>query len=35
MEQQKPLLWIASAKKDLKNLPDEVQDVFGFALLCI
>jgi phage-related protein len=32
MEKQKPLFWIASAKKDLKGLPDKVQDTFGFAL---
>jgi phage-related protein len=32
MEQQKPLFWIASAKKDLKDLPGKVQDIFGFAL---
>lgn len=31
-EQQKPIYWVASAKKDLKGLPDKVQDVFGFAL---
>lgn len=30
--QQKPVYWVASAKKDLKGLPDKVQDVFGFAL---
>lgn len=28
----KPLHWIASARKDLLALPDEVQDVFGYAL---
>lgn len=28
----KPLEWISSAKKDLKALPDEVVDVFGYAL---
>ena len=28
----KPLFWIASAKKDLKMMPDDVQDTFGFAL---
>jgi phage-related protein len=28
----KPLVWIASSKKDLLVMPDEVQDVFGFAL---
>jgi phage-related protein len=30
--QPKPLYWVASSKKDLKALPEEVQDVFGFAL---
>jgi len=29
---QKPLEWIGSSKKDLKALPDEVMDVFGYAL---
>lgn len=28
----KPLYWVASSKKDLTLLPDEVQDVFGYAL---
>ncbi|MBU2766502.1 MAG: type II toxin-antitoxin system RelE/ParE family toxin [Acidithiobacillus ferriphilus] len=28
----KALAWIASARKDLKALPEEVQDVFGYAL---
>jgi phage-related protein len=28
----KPLRWIGSAKKDLLEMPDEVQQVFGFAL---
>src|SRR5690348_12008992 len=28
----KPLRWIASAKKDLMAMPDEVQQTFGFAL---
>jgi phage-related protein len=28
----KPLEWIASSRKDLKSLPDEVMDVFGYAL---
>ena len=33
MEQaQKPVYWVASSKKDLVVLPDEVQDVFGYAL---
>lgn len=28
----KPLLWIASSRKDFKGFPDEVQDSFGFQL---
>ena len=28
----KPLRWIASSKKDLMAMPDEVQQAFGFAL---
>lgn len=28
----KPLVWIASSKKDLVAMPDEVQDVIGYAL---
>jgi hypothetical protein len=28
----KPLVWIGSSKKDLKALPDDVIDVFGYAL---
>jgi len=28
----RPLEWIGSSKKDLKALPDEVMDVFGYAL---
>ena len=28
----KTLEWVASAKKDLKALPEEIQDIFGFAL---
>jgi phage-related protein len=28
----KPLEWIGSSKKDLRALPDEVVDVFGYAL---
>ena len=28
----KKLMWIGSAKKDLVAMPDDVQDVFGFAL---
>lgn len=30
--QPKPLEWIGSSKKDLKAPPDEVMDVFGYAL---
>jgi phage-related protein len=28
----KPLEWIASSKKDLRAMPDSVQDNVGFAL---
>ena len=28
----KRLLWVGSAKKDLKAMPDDVQDTFGYAL---
>ena len=28
----KPLFWIASAKKDLIAMPDDVKDTFGYAL---
>jgi phage-related protein len=28
----KPLFWIASAKKDLLAMPEEVRDTFGYAL---
>jgi len=28
----RPLRWIGSAKRDLMAMPDEVQQVFGFAL---
>ena len=31
-EQPRPLEWIGSSKKDLLALPDEVIDVFGYAL---
>ena len=30
--ESKLLEWIGSSKKDLKALPDEVMDVFGYAL---
>jgi phage-related protein len=32
MTQVKALFWIGSSKKDLKSLPEDVQDVFGYAL---
>ncbi|OTP72323.1 hypothetical protein PAMC26510_22070 [Caballeronia sordidicola] len=32
MENIKTLRWIASSKKDLKAMPEVVQDTFGFAL---
>jgi phage-related protein len=28
----KPLFWIASAKEDLRDFPEQVKDVLGFAL---
>ncbi|MDR3055430.1 MAG: type II toxin-antitoxin system RelE/ParE family toxin [Zoogloeaceae bacterium] len=28
----KPLRWIASSQRDLQNMPEAVQDTFGFAL---
>ena len=28
----KRLLWVGSAKKDLKAMPDDVKDTFGYAL---
>ena len=32
MAEVKPLYWIGSSRKDIKSLPEEVQDVFGYAL---
>ncbi|RYM44540.1 addiction module toxin RelE [Pseudomonas koreensis] len=32
MSARKPLMWVCSSKKDLKQMPTEVQDVFGHAL---
>jgi phage-related protein len=32
MSAVKPLYWIGSSKKDLKAMPDPVQDIFGYAL---
>ena len=31
-QEPRPLRWIGSAKKDLMAMPDEVQQIFGFAL---
>lgn len=31
-ESIKPLYWVASSKKDLCAMPEEVQDTFGFAI---
>ena len=31
MTEVKPLYWVGSSKKDLTALPEEVQDVFGYA----
>ena len=28
----KPLIWVGGSKKGLLEMPEEVQDVFGFAL---
>jgi len=28
----KPLIWVGGCKKDLLAMPDEVQDLFGYAL---
>lgn len=28
----KPLIWIGSSKKDLTGFPEDVKDVFGYAL---
>ncbi|MDE3061288.1 MAG: type II toxin-antitoxin system RelE/ParE family toxin, partial [Pseudomonadota bacterium] len=32
MKPLKPLHWVASSLEDLRDLPDEVQDSFGYAL---
>jgi len=32
MKKVKPLEWIPAAKNDLKAMPDEIQDAFGYAL---
>jgi phage-related protein len=28
----KPIIWVASTKKDIQKLPEDVKDTFGFAL---
>lgn len=28
----KPLFWVGSAKKDLRDMPEKVIDIFGYAL---
>jgi phage-related protein len=28
----KPLYWVGSSKRDLRSLPDPVEDLFGYAL---
>ncbi len=30
--EDKPLVWVASCKKDLRSFPADVQDVLGYAL---
>jgi phage-related protein len=32
IEYMNPLYWVGSSKKDLKEMPDEIKDTFGFAL---
>ncbi len=32
MDDEKPLYWVGSSLADLRTLPAEVKDVFGFAL---
>lgn len=29
---RKPIKWMGSAKKDLDSMPEDVKDVFGFAI---
>ncbi len=31
-DRTRPLFWIASAKKDLREMPEDIQDAFGYAL---
>ena len=32
MDDEKPLYWVGSALDDLRDLPTEIKDMFGFAL---
>jgi len=32
IELVRPLFWVASARKDLQAMPEEVQDAVGYAL---
>lgn len=32
MKELKPLYWLGSSHKDLMEMPEEVKDIFGFAL---
>lgn len=32
MGEEKPIYWIGSSKKDLRDMPEDVQDTFGYAL---
>ena len=32
MTDDKPVIWMSTSKKDLKEMPDDVQDAVGFAL---
>ena len=29
---RKPLKWVGSSKKDLDKMPEDVKDLFGFAI---
>jgi phage-related protein len=31
-EEDKPLHWISSSRKDIRKMPEDVKDIFGFAL---
>ncbi len=32
LDERKPLFWVGSSKRDLKEFPEQVQDVMGHAL---